>query len=191
MRAQLRRSTRKNQKPWCVLSFCSEQSRHERPLGRIHMPSGASKLKDMHMDLNRLPVKEAYHPSVCCHTETAACCCDAESCATGISHTSRVTCGGQVSVELPDKDILGRRTWPPASKRIGRENPMNSIALEGWEDGTKRLGRVLPCCTQGLWELGLTPGHWQQQRLPTGPPRLSWVRALCSLNLYLTVVFRF
>ena len=30
------------------------------------------------------------------------CCCDAESYASGISHTSRVTHGGQVSVELPD-----------------------------------------------------------------------------------------
>ena len=32
----------------------------------------------------------------------AACCCDAESYATGVSNTSRVTHGGQVSVELPD-----------------------------------------------------------------------------------------
>ncbi|MCO6060816.1 hypothetical protein NG726_29765, partial [Pseudomonas sp. MOB-449] len=31
-----------------------------------------------------------------------ACCCDAGSYATGISNTSRVTHGGQVSAELPD-----------------------------------------------------------------------------------------
>ena len=48
-------------------------------------------------------VREPHHPSVGCHTVVAACCCcDAESYATGISNTSRVTHGGQVSVKLPD-----------------------------------------------------------------------------------------
>ena len=44
-----------------------------------------------------LPGREPHHPSVGCHTEVTACCCDAESCATGISNTNRVTHGGQVS----------------------------------------------------------------------------------------------
>ena len=63
--------------------------------------------------------------------------CDSESFATGISNTSRATLGGQVSAELPDYDRLGRRNWPPNSKKIGHENSMNSsralsdIAAEG------------------------------------------------------------
>ena len=40
-------------------------------------------------------------PSVGCHTVAAVCGCDAESHATGISNTRRVTHGGQVSAELP------------------------------------------------------------------------------------------
>ena len=36
-----------------------------------------------------------------CHPVAAACCCDAESSATGISNTSRGTHGGQFSAELP------------------------------------------------------------------------------------------
>ena len=48
------------------------------------------------------PVREPHHSSVTCHTVAAACCCAAESCATGISNTSRVTQGGQVSLELSD-----------------------------------------------------------------------------------------
>ena len=46
------------------------------------------------------PVREP-HP-VGCHTVMATYCCDAESSATGISNTNRVTHGGQVSSELPD-----------------------------------------------------------------------------------------
>ena len=65
-------------------------------------------------------------PPVGCHTVVAACCCDAESYATRVSKTSRVTPGGQVSVELPDSERLGRRTWPPISEKIDHENPMNS-----------------------------------------------------------------
>ena len=71
-------------------------------------------------------VREPYHLSVNCHTVAAACCCDAESYATGISNTSRVTHGGQASVELPEQDGLGRRTWPPTPQKISHENPMNS-----------------------------------------------------------------
>ena len=53
-------------------------------------------------------VREPHHLSVCwLHTVAAACCCDAESYATGISHTSRVTHGGQFSLELPDYERLG------------------------------------------------------------------------------------
>ena len=40
--------------------------------------------------------------SVSCHSVAAACCCDAESYATSISDTDRVTYGQQFSVELPD-----------------------------------------------------------------------------------------
>ena len=64
-------------------------------------------------------------------------CCDAESYATGISNTSRVTHGGQALAERPNEDRLGRRTWPPTSEEIGHKNPMNSsgvlsdTALEG------------------------------------------------------------
>ena len=43
------------------------------------------------------PVRDPHHRSVRCHTVVAACCCDAESYATGFSKTSRVTHGGQVS----------------------------------------------------------------------------------------------
>ena len=42
------------------------------------------------------------HSSAGCHTVAAVCGCDAESHATGISNTSRVTHGGRVSSELPD-----------------------------------------------------------------------------------------
>ena len=48
------------------------------------------------------PVMEPQHQAVGCHTVAAACCCDAENRATGISNTSRVSHGGQVSVELRD-----------------------------------------------------------------------------------------
>ena len=41
-----------------------------------------------------------------------------ESYATGISNTSRVTHGRQVSAELPDKYRLGRRTWPDFLKKL-------------------------------------------------------------------------
>ena len=71
-------------------------------------------------------MQEPHHSSVGCHTVAAACCCDAESYATGISYTSRLTHGGQVSAELPDEERLGRRTWPPTSEKIGHENPVNS-----------------------------------------------------------------
>ena len=47
-------------------------------------------------------VRDHAHPSVGCHTVAALCCCVAESYATGISNTSRVTPGTQVSVELSD-----------------------------------------------------------------------------------------
>ena len=47
-------------------------------------------------------LRQPQHPSVGCHTVVAACCCDTESYATGISNTSMVIHGGQVSVELPD-----------------------------------------------------------------------------------------
>ena len=47
-------------------------------------------------------VREQLCPSVGCHPVAAACCCDAESYAMGISNSSRVTHGTQVSVELPD-----------------------------------------------------------------------------------------
>lgn len=48
-----------------------------------------------------LLVREPCHPSIDCHTVVAAGYCDAESYATAISDTSRVTHGGQVSAELP------------------------------------------------------------------------------------------
>ena len=48
------------------------------------------------------PGQGATPPSVGCHTVVAACCCDVESYATGISNTSRVIDGGQASAELPD-----------------------------------------------------------------------------------------
>ena len=38
---------------------------------------------------------------------------------------SRVTHGGQVSVELPDQ-TLGRRTWPLTPEKTGHENPVNN-----------------------------------------------------------------
>ena len=57
------------------------------------------------MTINRwvmwFPDRET-NTSVCCHTLAAGCYCDAESYATEISNTSRVTHGGQVSVELLD-----------------------------------------------------------------------------------------
>ena len=59
----------------------------------------------------------------------AVCCCDSESYATGISDTDRVTHGGQVSAEIPDQDRLGRRTWPPTSKKHGHENPVNNSGV--------------------------------------------------------------
>ena len=47
-------------------------------------------------------VREPHHSPVTCHTVAAVCCCDAESYAPGISNTSGVTRGRQVSAELPD-----------------------------------------------------------------------------------------
>ena len=64
-----------------------------------------------------------HHPSV---VVTLRQLCVAESSATGISNTSRVTHGGQASVELPDSDRLGRRSWPGTSKNFDHENPVNS-----------------------------------------------------------------
>ena len=93
-------------------------------------------------------IREAHHPSVSCHTVAAVCRCDAESDATGISNTSRVTHDRQVSVELPDYDRLGRRTWPHTSEKVGHENPVNSsgalyeLVLEGERMAQKdRQGR--------------------------------------------------
>ena len=48
------------------------------------------------------PSRPLHSPSDDCHTVQAACCCVAGSYATGTSNTSRVTHGGQVSMELPD-----------------------------------------------------------------------------------------
>ena len=62
-------------------------------------------------------IREPHPPSVSCHTVVAPRCCDAESYATRISNTSWVTRGGQVSAELPDQDRLGKRIWPPTSKK--------------------------------------------------------------------------
>ena len=94
----------------------------------------------------RVLVREPQHPSAICHTVAAVCCCEAESSANGISDTSRVTHGGQVSGELPDYYRLGGRTWPPTSKRIGHENPMNSAGhclkqrrkVGGWHQKTRQ-----------------------------------------------------
>ena len=52
--------------------------------------------------LGSFPGQGSTHPTVGCHSVVAAYCCDAESCATGISNSSRVTRGGQVSAELPE-----------------------------------------------------------------------------------------
>ena len=54
----------------------------------------------------RVPLREPYHPSVSCHAVAAACCCDAESSATRISNSSRVTYGGRVSAELLGHTLL-------------------------------------------------------------------------------------
>ena len=72
------------------------------------------------------PVREPHHPFVGCHTLAAASCYDAESYVIGISHTSRVTHGGQFSAVFTDQERLGRRTWPPTCENIGHENPANS-----------------------------------------------------------------
>ena len=48
------------------------------------------------------PVRDPHHPPFGCQTVAVHCCYDAESYATRISNTSKVTHGGQVSVELPD-----------------------------------------------------------------------------------------
>ena len=50
----------------------------------------------------RFPVRETQHTSVGCHAAAVVCGYDAESYATGISNTSRVTRGGQDLVEHPD-----------------------------------------------------------------------------------------
>lgn len=46
-------------------------------------------------------IREPHHPPVGCHTVTGVGCWHADSSATGISDTSRVAHGGQVSAELP------------------------------------------------------------------------------------------
>ena len=103
-------------------------------------------------------VREPHHPSVGYHTVASACCCDAESRATDVSYTSRVTHGGQISVELPDQDRPGRRTWPPISRTTGHENFMNSsrafsaLALEGEKMAQKDWAGFPLCCPQGRQE---------------------------------------
>ena len=104
--------------------------------------------------LVHFPVREPHHPSVGCHTAVAACCCDAESSATSFSNTSRIAPGGQVSVELPDWDRLGRRTWPPASGKISHDNPVNNsggLSDRAWKTRgrRRRLSSVLLYCAQG------------------------------------------
>ena len=47
-------------------------------------------------------IREPHHLSVGCRTVVAVCFGDAESYATGVSNTNRVTHVGQVSAELPD-----------------------------------------------------------------------------------------
>ena len=47
-------------------------------------------------------VKEPHYLSVGCYTVAAVRCCDTESYATGISNTSRLTHGRQVSARLLD-----------------------------------------------------------------------------------------
>ena len=47
-----------------------------------------------HCNPGLFPARESHHPSAGCHTVVALCCCDAESYATSISNTSRVTHGG-------------------------------------------------------------------------------------------------
>ena len=50
---------------------------------------------EIHHSHHKGLVREPHHQSVGGHTVVAVCCCDAESCATGISNMSRVTHGGQ------------------------------------------------------------------------------------------------
>ena len=63
-------------------------------------------------------VRETHHPSVGSHRVAAVCCYDPESYSMGISNTSRVIYGGQVSVEFPDYDGFGKSTWPPLLKKL-------------------------------------------------------------------------
>ena len=51
---------------------------------------------------NSFPGRRTTPLSLGCHTVAVVCFRDAESYATSISNTSRVTYGGQVSAELPD-----------------------------------------------------------------------------------------
>ena len=110
------------------------------------------------------------------------CCCGAESYATSISNTSGLIHGGQVSVDLPDENRVGRRTWPPTSEKICHANPVTSAEhcliehrkVRGWH---RKFGRVELCCTQGHEELKST--LTQQQFLvtrikSTGPPHSLW-----------------
>ena len=72
-------------------------------------------------------VREPYHPSLSCRTVAAVCCCDADSYATSISNTSRVTHGGQVSAELPDPDRPGRRSCRPLLKNVPYEQQQSIV----------------------------------------------------------------
>ena len=65
-------------------------------------PAGLVKITCSHFHGPGLFPSQGTIPLVSCHTVVAVSYCDAESYATVISNTSRVTHGGRVSAELPD-----------------------------------------------------------------------------------------
>ena len=96
-----------------------------------------------------------------CQLSYSACCCDAESYTTSILNTNRVTHGGQVSLELPDWDRLGRRIWPSTSEKLGHEHPMNCLIehqkVRGWCKNTRQASALLGV---GIHSTALTKWQW-------------------------------
>ena len=82
-------------------------------------------------------VREPHPLSISCHTVVTACCCDAESSATGISNTSRVPHGVSRASRLRQ---TRKKDLATHFQKTGHEYPMNSSgALSDTEPEGERM----------------------------------------------------
>ena len=93
-----------------------------------------------HHGLGSFPTQGTIPPSVGCHTVVSACCCDAESYATGISNTSRLIHGPKSSIHFSGASSLRKTRKKDLAthfQKIGHENPMNSSRALSDRQGKK------------------------------------------------------